>query len=67
MAPALLLELELVEEGIAVDPKHRLHRRERADGSIVDMSAIGVGLLPAYEMDEDGLPTMLELRNLTRY
>lgn len=67
MTPELLLELELVEEGIVVDPTHRHHRKDRSDGSIVDLSAVRAGLLVAYEMGDDNAPTLLDLRDLTRF
>lgn len=59
-----LLELDLVEEEIGVDPRHRFHRRERADGSIVDLTLVKLGLLVVYELDLDGAPVMLDLRDL---
>ena len=66
MSPELLFELDLVEEGIGVDPWHRHHRRDREDGSIVDLSAMRAGLLVAYEMDDDHVPWLLDLQDLTR-
>lgn len=64
--PDLLLELELIEEAILVDPDGRLHRRERADGSIVDYSQLRVGLLVAYDVDAGGRPFFLDIRDLSR-
>lgn len=57
-------EVDLVEEGIAVDPYSPLHRFERFDGTTVDTT--GYGVLVAFEIVDDEFVRLVELADLTQ-
>jgi hypothetical protein len=52
LSPQLVFELELVEEGIAVDPEHRQFRRDM-EGRVYDYSALRWGLIVVYRLVGD--------------
>jgi hypothetical protein len=56
--------LELVEEGIIADPHGRLSRRDGPGGTIIDTSERF--LIVTYQLDDDEVPRMLDVLDLTR-
>lgn len=50
LSPGLQVELDLLEDEFAIALDHRRLRKDRVDGSVVDLSAARAGLLVADEM-----------------